>query len=412
MEKSLSKKRAVALALALGFAGCSANGTSALPGTSPGNAAARAPVPATVSAFVYVLNAGGSSSSSSSWNSSGSLSEYKTGRPHLLNQISDGIDTPRAMAFDNGGNVYVANAGGGSSSSSSSGEYGSVTVYVGHGSELLRSITRGINCPIGVAVDGNGTLYVANAGGSGSSSSSSSSAAGEITVYKHHRNRVSYIITAGVNGPRAVALDASGNLYVLNSGAASSSSAAGGSVSVYAPGHRAPKMVLNAGIGVPMAMAVDAAGDVAVANAAGSSSTSGGSVALFAAGSNTPTTISNGIDVPRALAFDAGGTLYVGNAAGGSSSSSSSATSGTVTVYPSGSTDPSMTITDGITTPDAIAVAAGGALYVANAPASSSSSSSSSANPGGDVQVYPAGHASPRWTITRAISDPIAVGIN
>lgn len=415
----LISRRVLALAIASALAGCSAAGTPAIPSAGLGSQPDAAP--SSVSAFLYVLNAGGansSSSSSSSGNTNGSLAEFRVGRPHLLNVINDGINTPRAMTFDNGGNVYVANASG-SSSSSSSGSNGNVTVYVGHGSEQLRTITEGISEPDAVAVDGNGTLYVANLGGS-SSGSSSSGSTGEVTVYRHGRNHLSYPINAGISSPRALAVDAKGNLYVLNGAAtssSSSSSAANGSVSIYPPKHRSPSIVLTTGIDGPVAMAVDSAGDVFVANGAASgsksSSASGGSVVEFTAGSRTPAgTITNGIAVPRALAIDGNGTLYVANLGGGSSSSSSSSASGgSVSIYPSGETSPDRIVTDGVTAPTAIATA-GGFMFVANGPSSASSSSSSSAASSGDVQVYPPGHSSPRFTITHAISIPIALGVH
>jgi trimeric autotransporter adhesin len=418
MHQFLSKQRILGLALIIPLAACSAQNTSTLPyGSAAAAASSRATAPAWVSAFLYVLNdAGSSSSSSSSGSGSGSLSEYRVGRPKLLNVISNGISVPRALTFDNNGNVYVVNDGGSSSSSSSSGYSGSVTEYVGHGTQLLNTVTRGINAPVADATDGKGNLYVANAGGS-SSSSSSSSANGSVTVYRHGHFRLIDTITDGIFGPRALAFDGSGHLYVLNgasgsSSLSSSSSSSGGSVTIY---NSARRLIgtLTSGIASPVAMAVDSAGDVMVANAGASGSSSGsstGSVVVFAAGSTTPTaTITAGITDPRALTLDGSGNLYVANASGGSSSSSSSAAGGSVTVYSSGSTVPALTITDGITEPDSLAVAPNGWLYVSNTAASSSSSSSSS---GGSVSVYLPGRTSARFTITKGIRIPVALGIN
>jgi sugar lactone lactonase YvrE len=416
MHHFFSKRRMLALALAIPFAGCSAQNMSALPsGGAPAAAAQRAPVPASISAFLYVLNAGGSSSSGS-WSSSGSgtLNEYRIGRPRLLNSIGNGINGPRALTFDGKGNVYIVNDGGGSSSSWS-GSGGSVTEYVGHGTQLLRTITRGINGPVADAIDPRGNLYVANDGGS-SSSSSSSSSDGSVTVYHGGHFRLIDTITDGIFGPRALAFDGTGHLYVLNtasgpSSSSSSSSSSGGSVTIYDSARRLIGTL--SGMSAPVAMAVDPAGDVMVANAGSSSSSSGstsGSVVVFAAGSSSPTaTITDGISNPRALALDGSGNLYVANVSGGSSSSSSSSAGGSVTIYGAGSTTPALAITDGIGEPDSLAIAPNGWLYVGNVAGSSSSSSSSS---GGDVQVYLPGHASARYTITRGIDVPVALGIN
>jgi hypothetical protein len=427
MHQFLSKRGMLALALAIPVTGCSAQNLSALPNANPSATASdRAVAPAGLSAFLYVLNDGSSSSSSSSSGSgSGTLNEYRVGRPRLLNSIGNGISEPRALTFDANGNVYVVNDGGSSSSWNSSGSNGSITEYVGHGTQLLRTITRGINGPVAAATDGRGNLYVANAGGSSSSSSSSSSASlGSVTVYHAGRFRLIDTITDGVSAPRALAFDGNGHLYVLNAASggssSSSSSASSGSVTVYDSSRRLIGTLSN-GISMPVAMVVDSAGDVMVANAGVSSSSSGGSkanagstgsVVVFAAGSSTPTaTITAGISNPRALALDGNGTLYVANAAGGSSSSSSSATGGSVTIFTSGTTSPALTITDGIAEPESLAVAPNGWLYVSNATGSSSSSSSSS-NTGGNVQVYLPGRTSARFTITKGINVPVALGIN
>ncbi len=408
-------KRAVALALAIPFAGCAAQNSAVLPNASSAAQMSRGVAPSSVSAFLYVVNDGGWSSSSSS-SSGGSLNEYHSVRPRLLNSITKGISTPRALAFDGKGNVYVVNDAGSSSSWWGSG--GSVTVYVGHGTQLLHTITRGLNAPVADAIDGSGNLYVANAGGS-SSSSSSSGSAGSVTVYRSGHFHLIDTITDGIFGPRALAFDGSGNLYVLNGGSMSSSSSSSassaGSVTIYSH-HRLVGTLTN-GITAPVAMAVDGAGDVMVANAASSSSSSssgsGGSVVVFTAGTTTPSaTITNGIQNVRALALDASNNLYVANAAGGSSSSSSSssAASGSVAIFGPGSTTPSLTITDGVSNPDALAVAPNGWLYVSNSPGSSSWSSSSSS--GGNISVYSAGNTNVRFTITRGISVPVALGIN
>jgi len=413
----LSKKRIVALALAIPLAGCSAQGLSALPSTGVAAAGTRiaAPIaqghksPAWSSAFLYVLNVAGSSSSSSG-SGNGSLNVYRVGRPRLLNTITNGIDTPRTLTFDQNGNVYVVNDGNSSSSSSSSGANGSITVYAGHGSGLIATITNGINEPVADAVDSRGDLYVANDGSSGSSSSSSSQ--GSVTIYRHHFHLVD-TLTEGIASPRALGIDGSGNLYVLNgaSSSSSSSSSSSASVTIYNPRHRLIG-TLSSGISAPVAMAVDSAGDVMVANSSASSASGGsgnGAVQVFAAGSTSPTaTISTGIDDPRALALDSSGNLYVANAAGGSSSSSSSGSGGSVSVYPSGSSTPSLTIGQGINAPDALAVAPNGWLYVANVASTSSSSSGS----GASVQVYLPGQTSPRFTITQGISVPVALGVN
>ena len=139
---------------------------------------------------------------------------------------------------------------------------------------------------------------------------------------------------------RALAFDASGNLYVANEG--------NGTVSEFAPGSTTPTATLT-GLSYPVALAFDASGNLYVANddrhdgeqvrsgehhahrhphraelsrspwrstpAATSTwpTTSSGTVSKFAPGSTTPTATLTGLNDPDALAFDSSGNLYVAN---------------------------------------------------------------------------------------------------
>ena len=66
-------------------------------------------------------------------------------------------------------------------------------------------------------------------------------------------------ITKGIENPTTLALDGSGNLYVGNSTASNE-----GDVSVYAPKSEKPQRILSGIIGVPKGLAADAAGRLTV----------------------------------------------------------------------------------------------------------------------------------------------------
>jgi DNA-binding beta-propeller fold protein YncE len=70
--------------------------------------------------------------------------------------------------------------------------------------------------------------------------------------------------------------------------------------------------------------------------------------------------ITAGVIAPFGMAVDAQGTLYVVNQHGSGSAP------GTVTVYPAGSTTPSLTIAKGLNNPQGVAVDANGNVYVTN----------------------------------------------
>jgi hypothetical protein len=84
---------------------------------------------------------------------SGSITEYAYGSGTPLRTITDGIDSPQAMAFGKNGLLFVANYG--------YVKKGSVTVY-SSGTTPLRTITAGIRNPDALAIGPSGDVYVAN----------------------------------------------------------------------------------------------------------------------------------------------------------------------------------------------------------------------------------------------------------
>ena len=134
-----------------------------------------------------------------------------------------GMNAPVAIARDAAGNLYVANRGG-----SCCGLGNSITVYAADaGGNATPTATiggslTGLNAPSGVALDAQGSIYVANHDGN------------SITVYplgaSGNASPTTTIFgsSTGLNGPTGIAFDAAGNLYVANT--------VGNSITVYAPG--------------------------------------------------------------------------------------------------------------------------------------------------------------------------------
>jgi hypothetical protein len=114
----------------------------------------------------------------------GSITEYAYGSVRPLRTITDGIDSPQAMAFGKNGLLFVANYG--------YFKKGSVAVY-SPGMKLVRTITAGIRNPDALAVDQSGDVYVANyAYAKGHDS---------ITVYTPDGSRLVRTIPEKLSGP-------------------------------------------------------------------------------------------------------------------------------------------------------------------------------------------------------------------
>src|SRR5665213_3597259 len=125
---------------------------------------------------IYVSNAGGN----------GSISQISP----TTSTFASGLGDPRGMAFDNAGNLYVANFQG--ETISKIAPNGTTSIFA-----------TGFDGPNGMAVDTTGNLYVANYF--------------ENNVLKITSNgTVSTFGARVLDGPEGLAFDSAGNLYVAN----------------------------------------------------------------------------------------------------------------------------------------------------------------------------------------------------
>jgi sugar lactone lactonase YvrE len=113
------------------------------------------------------------------------------------------VKNPIAMVQDRNGNLYVLGLG-------------VVSVFapgssLPYGSAPFRTITSGVESATDIAVDDNGTLYVANF-------RNGSSPGTNVAVYAANHNKPTRTITDGIAYPYTLALDSSNNLYVGNGG--------------------------------------------------------------------------------------------------------------------------------------------------------------------------------------------------
>ena len=107
----------------------------------------------------------------------------------------------------------------------------------------------------------------------------------------------------GVNAPKALAIDAQGDVWLVNSGSNSVSELTNGGAAVSPPTGYTP-----AGLSAPSALAIDAGGYVWVADSGTNSlsrlTASGGSAGLYTGG---------GLNFPSSIAIDADGSVWLSN---------------------------------------------------------------------------------------------------
>lgn len=111
--------------------------------------------------------------------------------------ITEGIDQPDAIAFNQLGYLYVSNAGN-----------GTVTVYLA--GKLMASLSiKDLKDPVSLTFDPGNDLYIG---------SNKLGNTGTVDKYQVFHNIPSLQITQGIDLPVATTTDALGNLYVANGG--------------------------------------------------------------------------------------------------------------------------------------------------------------------------------------------------
>ena len=205
---------------------------------------------------------------------------------------------------------------------------GSVATYdlqtYGSSNNPIRTISQ--PQPVALAFNQQGYLFVATQWWASTSSEKQASKpkSGFVAIYEPGSTKLRQTITDGLSGPRALAFDSSGNLYVANSGGN------GNYVTVYS----APKYKLTAtvdqGANEVLTLALDKSENLYVGNRS--------SITVYAHGTlQLIRTITNGINCPNTLAFDRQDRLYVANYVGGCGDS--------VTIYAANSTNLFVSIT-------------------------------------------------------------------
>ncbi len=236
----------------------------------------------------------------------------------LTTLAASGLSEPEGVAVDGSGNVYFADANN-----------SKIKKWVAASDTVVTLVSTGLVYPEGVALDGSGNVYFADTGHNA------------LKEWLAVSNSVVTLVSSGLNNPFGVALDVSGNVYI---GDASNNMVKKWLVS----NHNVVTVVSN-GLSFPQGVAVDVAGNVYIADHNNSAIKE-----WMAASGNVVTLVSVGTG-PEGVAVDGSGNVYYA-ATSDQVIGKWAAASGTVTNL----------VSSGLNTPSGVAVSATGNLYLAN----------------------------------------------
>lgn len=234
----------------------------------------------------------------------------------------NGIDfrlSPGGVALDSAGDVYVT----------SEGMYGRVVKLTAGSNATTVLPFHGLYQPQGLAVDGAGTVYVADFNN-------------RVVSLAAGSNDQKVLPFSGLSYPEGVAVDSQGAVYVADRG--------NSRVVKLAAGSKTQTELPFNGLMNPDGVAVDAAGTVYVAD------TDNNRIVKLDANSNTQAELPfQNVSVPWGIAVDNSGTVYV-----------TEHDKSDVLKFPAGSNTPTVLPFDGLNTPLAVAVDKERSVYIAD----------------------------------------------
>ena len=294
------------------------------------------------------------------------------GPPTVGAATSSKLNTPKGVAVDSSGNVYIADQqnnviekvtpGGQLSIIAGNGTSGAPTAGPATGSNLSH--------PTGVAVDANKNVYIADTGNNDVEKITGTT----LTVIAGQGPGPGGLPTNGpatasaLNVPQGVAVDSSGDVYIADTGNNDVEEITGTTLTVIAgsaagtQGSPTPGAAANSDLNHPTGLAVDGNGNLYIADTGNDEVekvTLGGTLSIFAGtgSANFPTAgpaTASDLDLPTGVATDGAGNVYIADNGDGDTEEVTPA--GTLSIYTSTST----------VDPFGIAATSGGTLYIGN----------------------------------------------
>jgi len=196
-------------------------------------------------------------------------------------------------------------------------------------------VSAGLNHPGGVAVDAAGNVYIADTFNKA------------IKKWTVANNTVTTLISSGLYYPYGVAVDGAGNVYIADGGVNLITNSV---LKMWTAANNTVTTLISSGLYYPNGLAVDGAGNVYIAD------TYNNAIKEWTAANNSVTTlVSSGLNHPGGVAVDAAGNVYIADTNNKAIKKWTAAT-GAVTTWAS----------QPYWSPESVAVDGGGNVYIAD----------------------------------------------
>jgi sugar lactone lactonase YvrE len=233
--------------------------------------------------------------------------------------VSSGLNQPGGVAVDGVGNVYIADAGN-----------NAIKEWTAANNTVTALVSSGLSNPNGVAMDGVGNVYIADYGNNA------------IKEWTAANSNVSTLVSSGLLFPKAVALDGAGNVYIADYG--------NNAIKKWTADNSMVTTLVSSGLFYARGVAVDMADNVYIAD------TGNGAIKKWtAANSNVTTLVPSGLYFPEGVAVDGLGNVYIANTS-----------DGTIKKWTAANGNVTTLVTSGLFYPFGVAVDGTGNVYIAD----------------------------------------------
>jgi DNA-binding beta-propeller fold protein YncE len=207
--------------------------------------------------------------------SEGLIYEWLAANNTLITLVPSETMDPCGMAVDGAGNLYFADA-----------RPSAIGEWTAANSNLTTLVSSELNQPQGVALDGAGNVYIADTGDNA------------IKEWTAANSNVITLVSTGLSSPEGMAVDGAGNVYIADTG--------DNAIKEWTAANSNVTTLVSSGLSSPSCVAVDGSGNVYIAD------TGDNAIKKWTVANNTVTTLlSSGLNQPFGVAVDATGNVYI-----------------------------------------------------------------------------------------------------